>query len=51
MPNFLSSRIGNKLGDYRRLHGTANEVRIYNRALTDDEIKYIYNDGKGINYR
>lgn len=44
-------RIGNKLGDYRRLNGIVDEVKIYNRALTADEIKFIYNDGKGIDCR
>lgn len=44
-------RIGNKLGDHHRMNGIVDEVKIYNRALTADEIKYIYNDGKGIDCR
>jgi len=33
--------------DGRRWEGTIDEVRIYNRAITTDEVSYNYNSGQG----
>jgi len=38
-------RIGNNYNGDRPFNGTIDEVRIYNRSLTDDEIKFLYQEG------
>jgi hypothetical protein len=43
--NLYMGRIPGILGDIRRLNGLADEVSIYNRALTSNEILSIFNAG------
>ncbi|MEM0010797.1 MAG: LamG domain-containing protein [Candidatus Bathyarchaeia archaeon] len=40
-------RVGSRANDIRFYGGIIDEVRIYNRALTADEIKWLYNNGRG----
>ncbi|MCX6789012.1 MAG: LamG domain-containing protein, partial [Candidatus Gribaldobacteria bacterium] len=40
--------IGNNLVNHRQFNGSIDGVRIYNRALSEAEIRYQYNEGKPI---
>jgi hypothetical protein len=42
---FYIGRIPGSLGDIRQLNGMVDEVSVYNRALTADEVQAIYNAG------
>ncbi|GBE19289.1 protein metal binding site [archaeon BMS3Abin17] len=44
--NFSSSKIGSQFSDY--FNGIIDEIIIYNRALTSDEVSELYNSGTGV---
>ena len=41
-----SNTIGGGLSGYGFFHGSIDDIRIYNRALTDAEVLALYNEGK-----
>ena len=45
--NILHVRTSDRNGCFD-ISGSFNDIRIYNRALTQEEIKRIYNEGRGV---
>ena len=48
--DFVLNNIGSSIGNNRAFYGITDEVAIYNRALSSDEITELYNSGDGLSY-